>query len=91
MNDSRRVLEIQPALSLEASITQRSSVFIEYFATLEPSEDEDEHSIDSGVTYLLTDDLQLDLSAGVGLNHAAPDFFIGAGVAWRFWTPWARR
>ncbi|MBW1687343.1 MAG: transporter [Deltaproteobacteria bacterium] len=66
-------------------------MFIEYFATLEPSEDEDEHSIDSGVTYLLSDDVQLDLSAGVGLNRAAPDFFISVGFAWRFSTRWSRR
>jgi hypothetical protein len=91
VSDSRRVLELQPSVSLEASITQRFGAFIEYFATLEPREDEDEHTIDSGVAYRLSDDVQLDLSAGVGLNHASPDFFIGAGVAWRFWTPWARR
>lgn len=91
VDDSRRVFDLHPALSLEASVTQRASVFVEYFSKLVPSEGEDEHSVDSGVTYLLSDDVQLDLSAGVGLNHAAPDFFIGAGFAWRFWTPWARR
>jgi hypothetical protein len=91
VNDSRRVLELQPSLSLEASITQRSGVFIEYYSTLKASGEEDEHSIDSGVTYLMSDDVQIDLSAGVGLNRAAPDFFIGAGVAWRFSTRWSRR
>jgi hypothetical protein len=83
-NDSSRVFEISPAVSLGAEITRRSNAFIEYFSTLKPSKDEDEHSIDAGVTHFLSDDLQLDLSAGVGLNRAAPDFFIGVGVAWRF-------
>jgi len=85
-DDSSRVFELQPTLSLEASVTQRSSAFFEYYSTLRPSGGKDEHSIDSGVTYLLSDDVQLDLSAGVGLNRAAPDFFIGAGVAWRLPT-----
>jgi hypothetical protein len=84
VDDSRRVFELKPALSLEASITQRASAFVEYFSTLRPSGGEDEHSIDSGLTYLLSDAIQLDLSAGVGLNRVAPDFFIGAGVAWRW-------
>jgi hypothetical protein len=84
VNDSRRVFEMRPALSLEASIGQRSSGFIEYFSTLKPGDGADEHSIDAGVTHLLSDEIQIDFSAGVGLNRAAPDFFIGAGIAWRF-------
>jgi hypothetical protein len=36
-----------------------------------------------GFTFLVNDDLQLDVSAGAGLNDAAPDFFVAAGVAWR--------
>jgi hypothetical protein len=38
VNDSRRVFEIRPAISLEGSITQRSSAFLEYFSTLKPGE-----------------------------------------------------
>lgn len=30
------------------------------------------------------DDLQLDVSAGVGLNEKAPDFFLGMGVSLRW-------
>lgn len=39
--------------------------------------------LDGGVTYLLTPQLQLDASAGIGLGNRAggPDYFVGAGVA----------
>ena len=37
----------------------------------------------AGFTYLVTDNLQLDIRAGVGLNEAADDFFTGTGFAVR--------
>ena len=35
------------------------------------------------VTFSVTNDLQLDLRAGVGLNEAADDYFVGSGFAIR--------
>ena len=58
--------------------------FVEYFGGVKTRGEDDEHSVDGGFTWLVNDDLQLDLSAGVGLNHAAPDFFVSAGFAWRY-------
>jgi len=37
---------------------------------------------DNGFTYLINDNLQLDLSLGFGLNHDLGDFY-SAGVSWR--------
>ena len=37
-----------------------------------------------GFTYLLTDNIQWDIRAGVGLNGAADDFFAGPGLSIRF-------
>lgn len=42
------------------------------------------HSFDGGFTYLLRPNLQLDLASGVGLTDDAPDWFVGAGVSWRW-------
>lgn len=42
------------------------------------------HSLDGGLTYLLRENLQLDLLAGVGLSNDADDWFAGAGVSYRF-------
>jgi hypothetical protein len=37
----------------------------------------------AGVAYLVTDDLQLDLSGDFGLNDDSPDAVLGFGVCWR--------
>lgn len=41
------------------------------------------NSIDGGFTYLLSDDLQLDASAGVGLSQEADDWFVSLGLSFR--------
>ena len=37
----------------------------------------------AGVTYLVNDDLQLDLSGDFGLNQESPDALLGFGISWR--------
>ncbi len=82
-DDSSRVFQVLPSIALTIPIKGRLSGFIEYFSTLKDSGKSDEHSVDGGLLYLLTDNLQLDMSAEVGLNDAATDYSIGAGVTWR--------
>lgn len=41
-------------------------------------------SFDAGLTWLLRPNLQLDLSGGGGLTDEAADWFVGAGVSWRW-------
>lgn len=84
-DDSDRVVETFGAASLGVSLSDRFGTFLGYFTTLRGSGEDDEHSMDTGVTFLVTDDLQLDVTGGAGLNQAAPNFFVGVGVAWRFW------
>lgn len=43
-----------------------------------------EHYFNGGLTFLLTDDIQWDVRAGVGLNDAADDSFFGTGLSIRF-------
>ncbi len=43
-----------------------------------------EHYFNGGFTYLVTNNLQLDIRAGLGLNEAAADFFTGTGAVVRF-------
>lgn len=43
-----------------------------------------EHYFNGGFTYLLSDDMQFDIRAGVGLNSAAVDYFLGTGLSVRF-------
>ena len=85
--DSRRAFQVAPALSLGASLGARASVFVEYHGTFSDESVPDMHAADGGFTWLLGDDLQLDVSAGAGLDDDAPDFLVSAGVAWRFFLP----
>jgi len=43
-----------------------------------------QHYFNGGFTYKVTPDFQLDIRAGVGLSRQADDFFMGAGLVYRF-------
>ena len=65
-------------------INERWGTFVEVFGFVPLSGDEpDVHSFDTGFTYLTSKTVQLDMSAGVGLNDEAEDWFVGAGVSFR--------
>ena len=42
-----------------------------------------EHYFNSGLAWLATEDLQWDVRVGLGVNDAAEDIYVGAGVVWR--------
>lgn len=71
-------------VALGTSITDRLGAFVELFGA-EPVDAPpgSEVSLDGGFTYLLRPNLQLDLSAGAGLDDDTPDWFVGAGVSLR--------
>ncbi|MEX2285697.1 MAG: transporter [Planctomycetaceae bacterium] len=72
--------------TMSASLTDQLSGFFEWYG-LFPSGAETEqvqHYLNGGFTYLITNDVQFDLRAGWGLNHAADDFFAGTGLCVRF-------
>lgn len=68
------------------SLTEKVGTYAEWFAFMPHSADTDkpEHYFDGGFTYLVNDNCQLDVNAGVGLNRAAADWFLGTGVVVRF-------
>lgn len=43
-----------------------------------------EHYGDAGFSYLISNNMQFDIRAGVGLNDAARDYFFGTGLSVRF-------
>ncbi len=70
--------------TLGFSVARRWGAFIELFGDLPASDSAPAaHTFDGGVTFLATPALQLDFAAGVGLNKAAPDWFVGAGASFR--------
>jgi hypothetical protein len=70
--------------SLGISLAERWGTFVELYGDLPASDSAPAaHSFDAGVTFLATPALQLDFAAGVGLNEAAPDWFVGVGLSYR--------
>ena len=82
--EGNSVYDAQIATGISFSHTDRIGSFIEVYSIL-PFEKklDDEVALDAGVTYLLNNDVQLDINVGVGLNNTTNNF-IGFGIASRF-------
>lgn len=80
-----RVFEPQASVSLGYSITDEVGAYAEYYGFYPTSGDgADTHYVNAGFTFLVTDDFQIDVRAGTGLNEDSDDFFTGVGFSWRF-------
>ncbi len=69
-------------LALGISLTNKISAFAESYGFLTQGEAPD-HRLDGGFTYLITKNVQADISGGVGITDSSPDFFIGGGISFR--------
>ncbi len=67
-------------INVPISITEKIGAFVEVYGNL----DEFEADYDAGFSYLITDDIQLDFSAGLQGNDHTDDWFIDFGISWRF-------
>jgi hypothetical protein len=68
-----------------ASLSDRIGSYAEWFALVPDGADSvrTQHYANGGFTYLVNNNIQLDLRAGVGLSDASDDFFAGSGIAIR--------
>ncbi len=83
--EAGRFFQTAASVSLAYSLTERLGTYIEYYGFYPNTRTSDcAHYVNGGFTYLLTDNLQFDIRAGVGLNEEADDFFSGIGFSWRF-------
>ncbi len=79
-----RFFQTSASLSIAISVTERLGAYAEYFGFYPNTESTDAaHSINGGLTYLLSNDFQIDVRLGAGVNEEADDFFTGVGFAWR--------
>lgn len=79
-----RFTEFFASAALGLPLGESAGVFVELFGFVPSSSGGPEsYFFDAGVTRGLGPDLQLDVRAGVGLNSAADDYFVGAGLIWR--------
>jgi hypothetical protein len=79
-------LEVAQSFTVGIALTERLGMYTEWFAFF-PSGSiaaRTQHYLDGGFTYSVTNDLQLDVRAGVGLSHASDDYFVGTGLVRRF-------
>jgi hypothetical protein len=76
------------AFTTGISLTDKLGMYLESFGIF-PSgarapDSGPEYYADGGFTYRITNNFQLDIRAGVGLNRRADDFFAGSGFAVRY-------
>lgn len=83
LSDSDDESSLVNAAGVSFSLDQNRGAYVEYFGTF-TERSRPAHVLNGGITLLRSNDLQLDVNVGLGLNDEAPDFFVGAGMAYRF-------
>lgn len=83
--DGDRFDQFLASATLGIAATDRLGIFVETFgfSEEEPGGEATQY-VDGGVTFSLTDDLQLDARIGFGLNDPSPERFVGVGAAVRW-------
>ena len=72
------------SLALGIGVTDRLGAFLEVFGDRQVTDPvASSVSADTGLTFLLTEVLQLDVSVGRGLRGPADDLFVGTGLSFR--------
>ena len=62
-------------------LSQKFGSFIENYGSI--SDGDWDNRWDTGLSYLVNNDFQLDMSFGYGKNDGVSDYFIDAGISWR--------
>ncbi|MFC1733902.1 transporter [candidate division KSB1 bacterium] len=70
------------SIVLGISPLKNLGIFIEAYGYILEKSSPD-HRADVGITYLIKNNLQFDVSTGIGINEIAPDRFLSAGLSWR--------
>ncbi|MEO6489870.1 MAG: transporter [Ferruginibacter sp.] len=70
-------------ISTAYSVTEKFGAFVELYGFV-PQDEISDHHADAGFTYLLSNNLAIDISGGINLSNHSPGYFIGAGFSFRF-------
>lgn len=78
--------EFAQSFAIGYSLTDRLGAFTEWFVFVPHSAEDarNEHYLDGGFTFYITDNIMWDIRAGMGLDEDADDFFAGSGLSFRF-------
>ncbi|MDJ0938385.1 MAG: transporter [Woeseiaceae bacterium] len=82
LTDFEDNLQLDNGLKLPFSINETQSAFVEWEANI-PESGGATHWLNGGFQWLLDDNLQLDFSAGLGLNDRSGDYRWGVGISYR--------
>src|SRR6185436_8633267 len=83
--DGDRFHQVSVSLTSGLSITERLGAYLEWYGFSEETlEGPTTHYVNGGVSFLVTNDLQLDARIGTGLNDADPDWYAGVGASVRW-------
>lgn len=77
-SDPTYIYTVAPGFAL----SDKWGAFIEAYGFVQPDNKPD-HRLDGGFTYLVKNNVQLDLSGGFGLSSISPDYFVAAGYSFR--------
>ena len=87
-DDGHSYLTLANSVTVGYTLTEKLSAYTEAFAFYPHGATAagvgPEYYFNAGFAYKVSDDFQLDIRAGVGLNKRADDFFTGAGFAYRY-------
>jgi len=72
-------------LNTGCSITDKLGGYVELYGYM-PQNSKADHRFDGGFSYLVTNNVLLDLSAGLGLTENAPEHYFALGLSFRFNT-----
>ena len=77
-------ISYQYALALSKSLTEKLSFYIESYGILPEDSRFEEHNVNGGIIYLLSNSTQLDFFGGTGFSRFSPSIFMGFGFSKRF-------
>lgn len=85
-DDGSVYFELAQSWTITYQITEQLGCYTEWYAFFPSGATfaRPEHYLNGGFLFLVTNDLQLDIRAGVGLNESAADYFAGTGLVRRF-------
>ncbi|MBN8569854.1 MAG: transporter [Ignavibacteria bacterium] len=72
------------SVSTGYSITPRLGTFFEFYGDLKTDIKNSSQNIDGGFSYLIKNNLQVDIYGGLGLTEEANNFILGTGIAYKF-------
>jgi Putative MetA-pathway of phenol degradation len=83
---SDEYVEVAQSWTVGYSLGERMGAYTEWFVFIPAGAESarTQHYLDGGLTYSVTNDLQLDVRVGKGISSTADDFFSGAGAVVRW-------